>query len=607
MQTSEVQLIQVAADCSEKVKEQLPLHIQLFMALKATPVQVSSMISGNDLEKGTCNSQIAADCSSHKRATWPLQKTEEDRKPSYWLLTVWGKSSILLLFCLMLCGVSGWLYEVHEEGNHKRRLQTVQIVNMSVSEESSCRGHPSFGWGSFGKNLHPDACQRKCLADESCEFVVYRHKNGACTKFASCNDTRVATGFTIFAKQKTLLDFGPTLSNIAKSCTRTAARAPFKVLGCRGNDSRCAAYSSPSAANEKSCKALRRGGAACTWAKEDPSGTCMGHDSRCGQDSYKTEWRCKQLQKSGASCRWRKTNKNAEADIDSTKMKGNVNALLEQLKSYIPLLHANSTSLMSLLEGSTSEAICMDRVGKIGASIGAYTNATEKLQLALNPQAPVEKPQSSLGGALDSEVNVQVNQIGGAPDTEVNAQASQTGGALDSEVNVQASQIGGALDNGVNAQASHTQGQRENFAKFRENYAPKVFGCTGHHSQCAAQPSANACKRAGGDCSWATTQKSGKCQGNDSRCATMPIQYWKEGCEALQAQHASCSWVSTPDYTNDLAHLTEKLQVFASVSASDLDHMLSTNFDQRLSSIASSFAAVEDALSSLNLAVGMIN
>mmetsp|Transcript_21585 Transcript_21585/g.36987 ORF Transcript_21585/g.36987 Transcript_21585/m.36987 type:complete len:598 (+) Transcript_21585:65-1858(+) len=597
-----MQTTDVAADCSEKVKEQLSLHVQLPMALKPTQVPVPAVISGNDLEKG---SQMAADYSSQGTATWPSQKTEGDRKPLYRLLTMWSKSLILVFPCLMICGVPALLYEFHLEGSHERRLQTVQIVNMSVSEESSCRGHPSSGWGSFGKNLQPDACQQKCLADESCKFVVYRRKNGACTNFASCDDTKVATGFTIFAKQKTLLDFGPTLSNIAKSCTRTAARAPFKVLGCRGNDSRCAAYSSPSAANEKSCKALRRGGASCTWAKEDPSGICMGHDSRCGQDSYKTEWRCKQLQKSGASCRWRKTNKNAEADIDSTKMKGNVNALLEQLKSYIPLLYANSTSLMSLLEGSTSEAICRDRVAQIGANIGAYANAVDKLQLALNPQSPVEEPQSSLGGALDSEVNV--NSIGGTPDTEVNDQASQFGGALDSEVNVQASQIGGALDNGVNAQASQTQGQQDTFAKFKENYAPKVFGCNGHHSQCAGQSSANACKRAGGDCSWVTTQKSGKCQGNDSRCATMPIQYWKEGCEALQAQHASCSWVSTPDYEEDLAHLTEKLQVFASIDPSDLDHVLSTKFDQRLSSIASSFAAVEDALSSLKLAVGMVN
>jgi len=295
----------------------------------------------------------------------------------------------------------------------------------------------------------------------------------------------------------------------------------------------------------------RKRGAACTWAREDPSGSCIGHDSRCGQDSYKTEWRCNQLKKAGASCSWKKSQRDAEVATNTNEMKEQVYALGEQVNSLIPLSNVNSTALLLLLEGAASEAECRSHVFSIRESISTYADATRNMRLALNPHTPTE-------GLL--------NLAGAAPGPST---------------------------------------LKSSFATFKQNYAPKVFGCTGHHSGCVGQPNANACKRVGGDCSWATTQQSGRCTGNDSRCSVAPIQHWKEGCNALKAQHASCSWVASQKYEEDSAQLVEKLQCITSVSASAFQAVLSNDFEQRLVAIESAAAAIETSLAGLKDAMGM--
>merc|ERR1712217_689469 len=111
--------------------------------------------------------------------------------------------------------------------------------------------------------------------------------------------------------------------------------------------------------------------------------------------------------------------------------------------------------------------------------------------------------------------------------------------------------------------------------------------------ECADQATPNACKKAGGDCAWALTQEqSGKCEGGDSRCSTVPIKHWKEGCELLRAQRASCSWVAEGGYVSDATRLTGILENMGAIRSFDFQRVLSTEFEKRFSAIESSAAAV---------------
>merc|ERR1712176_995444 len=181
-----------------------------------------------------------------------------------------------------------------------------EAMDMSISIDRKCRGRPMSGWGGLGKSLGRTDCQQKCLEDTSCLFAVYRPKNGACSSFASCEGPVFAPGFIVLSRQTILIDFEASLTSMAESCSTTHEQPAFKILGCRGTDSRCANYKAPDVQNGPPCKALARQGADCTWAKENPTGFCTGQDSRCGQDRYKTHRSCKKLQRSGASCTWRK-------------------------------------------------------------------------------------------------------------------------------------------------------------------------------------------------------------------------------------------------------------------------------------------------------------
>jgi len=414
-----------------------------------------------------------------------------------------------------------------------------------------CAGPPLSGWGGLGTNLRADVCRQECLADAACYFAIYRPENGACSSFASCDERTTASGFMVWPKHTAHPDFGGLLAGIVGSCTSTANKPAFKVLGCRGTDSRCAAYDAPDAVNEESCKGLRRAGVDCTWALEDPTGYCAGHDSRCEEDRYKTKWRCEQLRKSGATCTWSEREEPSEPTLDNAKLMTQVDALTAQLNLCAPSLQLNSTLLMALFGGTAPATTCMDRADKVGLAIAAYANATAQMQLALNPKTPVEDLQ------------------------------------------------------GLAAEATGSSSLRAAFANFNDTYAPKAFGCAGHHSECKARMTESTCKTAGGDCAWAMTQQSGRCEGNDSRCTTMPYSRWKDGCDTLKAEHASCTWVLTQDYKRDSASLTEELKGLVAITPSSLQGVLSTGFEERLAAIEASAAAVDRSLAELKLTVGV--
>jgi hypothetical protein len=508
--------------------------------------------SSNDLEASRSFSQAT-------KAMESSEQRDSARQPCV-SRVVWGTTLVtfgcLVLFLMVQRNTNNGAMEPRK-GDFVRRLQTVHLFDMKdapVFTDANCNGIPSSGWGGLGKNLQPEDCRQRCLADASCKFVVHRQSNGACSSFASCDKTKVASGFKVFSKQITFLDFGPLLAGITQSCISTPEKPSFKVLGCRGTDSRCTSYSAPSAVNEQPCKALRRAGADCTWAKEDPTGVCRGHDSRCGQDSYKTEWRCTQLRKLGASCHWRRDQKFSKPAHDSKDMKKEVDDLSKQLNMYVPALHLDPVLLMPLFSGSVPAAMCKDRADTIRQRIIAYADATAMMQLALNPNTKV----ADLSGLID----------------EATAGASGLSSA---------------------------------FADFRKGgYAPVDFGCTGHHSACAGQTTPKTCKKAGGDCAWATIQEqSGRCTGNDSRCSKEPMKHWKEGCDTLKAQHASCSWVVSESYDMASKSLAEKLKGIVAISSSDLQRVLSTDFDKRLTALEGAAIVVEMSLSRLKLAVGM--
>jgi len=507
------------------------------------------VISNDDVEMSRSSTEAA-------RAMESSGHLDADLPP----MVAWRKASIgfvlcVLVFCVALHGGvvgNGGALNAHESVL-ARHLQTIQVVDMGdlpIFPGLMCNGPPLSGWGGLGTNLHSDVCRQECLADAACKFAVYRPENGACSSFASCAERKTSSGFLVWPKLTTHIDFDALLASVVESCTSTAEKPEFKVLGCRGTDSRCAAYGAPDAVNENSCKYLHRAGADCAWALEDPTGYCAGHDSRCGEDHYKTEWGCEQLRKSGASCTWRERPEHSSPVVDAAKLKERVDALIAQLNLYVPALQVNSTALMGLF-GTAPETICVHRADRIGLAIAAYASATAQIQLALNPKTPVEHLQDL---------------------------ASEAKGA---------------------------SGFSAAFTSFRDTYAPKVFGCTGHHSECKDQTTESACKTAGGDCAWATTQQSGSCEGNDSRCSMIPYRRWKEGCDALKAQHASCTWVLAESYKRDSAGLVEELKGVVAISPSDLQGVLSTDFEERLAAIECSAAAVQMSFMNLTLAAGM--
>jgi len=444
-------------------------------------------------------------------------------------------------------------------GNQTRRLTIVQVPDMMAMDmiettNKKCKGRPLSGWGGLGKNLPRMTCQQKCLADLSCMFAVYRKKNGACTSFASCEDFTSTHGFTVLSRQTTFIDFGTSLASMIESCSDASEQPTFKTLGCRGTDSRCMKYNAPNMQNKKPCKDLRLQGADCTWAKEDPTGSCTGHDSRCGQDTYKTQWKCMMLQKSGVSCAWKKHQVSLRSNPNAENMKKQVVEFITQLNLYIPNLHLDMDVLLPLLGESVSAVNCKLRTGAIERGIAAYADALKQLQLALNTMTPVETlPDVSLEVAGTSELGI-------------------------------------ALDG------------------FKKAYAPKVFGCTGYHSECTKQTTPKSCKKIVGDCAWALTQQqSGNCEGSDSRCSQLPRRHWKEGCDILTAEKASCSWKAKETYVSDSARLVDMLRDIGAHSALDFQHVASADFEQRMSAIQASVAVVDQTLLALKRALGMID
>jgi hypothetical protein len=233
-------------------------------------------------------------------------------------------------------------------------------------------------------------------------------------------------------------------------------------------------------------------------------------------------------------------------------MKEHVDALTAQLNLYIPKLHLDSSFLMPLFGGSASAAICTGRAEKIRTSITAYMDAFERLQLALNLATPVQD----------------------LPDFDLDAMGTSDLFAA--------------------------------FTDFREAYAPTVYGCTGNAHYCADQTTPSTCREVGGDCAWAMTQQqAGTCEGRDSRCPLEPMKHWKEGCNLLKSEKASCSWVAKGSYVSDAARLTEMLENIGVIRPFDFQGVLSTEFEKRVSAIGRSAAAVEQSLLALKRALGM--
>jgi len=260
------------------------------------------------------------------------------------------------------------------------------------------------------------------------------------------------------------------------------------------------------------------------------------------------------LQKSGGSCAWKKHQASLRAKPNAENMKKHVAKFIAHLNLYIPNLHLDMEVLLPLLGESVSAATCKFRTGTIEQGIAAYADALEKLQLALNPMTLVET----------------------LPDVRLEVAGT--------------SELGTALDG------------------FTKAYAPKVFGCTGHHNECARQTTPKSCKKIGGDCAWALTQQqSGKCKGSDSRCSEAPVLHWKEGCDTLTAQKASCSWKAKETYVSDSARLVDMLRDMGAHSAFDFQHVASADFEQRMSAIQASVVVVDQSLLALKRTLGMID
>merc|ERR1719333_1715458 len=73
----------------------------------------------------------------------------------------------------------------------------------STNSKSRCSGDPGNDWGGLGDLASETECAEACLADNTCEYAVFRHSNGKCTKFESCDATSSASNrFTIIQMER---------------------------------------------------------------------------------------------------------------------------------------------------------------------------------------------------------------------------------------------------------------------------------------------------------------------------------------------------------------------------------------------------------------------
>merc|ERR1719330_2333816 len=74
-------------------------------------------------------------------------------------------------------------------------FEMVRVLQLPEGER--CGGYPiSLGgktWANLGRGLSLESCKAACLSEELCSFAIFRPSNGACSAFASCDTSVLAT------------------------------------------------------------------------------------------------------------------------------------------------------------------------------------------------------------------------------------------------------------------------------------------------------------------------------------------------------------------------------------------------------------------------------
>jgi len=141
--------------------------------------------------------------------------------------------------------VSTWSLATEKGASNLKSLQNdcaPVVTMMKIQNDARCRGAPSGGWGSLGIGISLDHCKQACLDSTACLFVVFKWKDGQCSKYTKC-DAFTKPGLTFQTWAKTP-PFEPEPFTVVTSrkclswCPQHTAqwRKKCKWLNCEGCD-----------------------------------------------------------------------------------------------------------------------------------------------------------------------------------------------------------------------------------------------------------------------------------------------------------------------------------------------------------------------------------